>query len=153
MFYGDKAGVQPFPAWKGSLLNPQGTLYPAYYVSSTLGRGTRRVSTHGPGLTLGPNGESAGLPMLQRPFPEIEQDLRERFSRGGQERPSVASSFRVTRTLAPGAAPRGSDFFPAIAAVRSPLCQCLSALLLDFLGRPCLCSPSQAICTQFQFLF
>lgn len=82
MFYGDKAGVQPFPAWKGSLLNPQGTLYPAYYVSSTIGRGTRRVSTHGPDLTLGPNVESAGLPMPQQPFPEIEQDLREWFSPG-----------------------------------------------------------------------
>lgn len=124
MLYGDKAGVQPFPAWKGSLPNPQGTLYPAYYVSSTIGRGTRRVSTHGPDLTLGPNVESAGLPTPQRPFPEIEQDLRERFSLGGQGRPSVASSFRVTQTLARGTAPVGPDFFPAIAAVRSPLCQC-----------------------------
>lgn len=84
----------------------------------------------------------------------MEQDLRGRFSLGAQERPSGASSSRVTRTLAPGPAPLGSDFFPAIAAVRSPLGQCpVSALLFDSLGRPGLCSSSQAMCTQFPFLF
>lgn len=72
--------------------------------------------------------------MPQRPFPEIEQDLRERFPLGGQERPSVASSFRVTRTLAPGAAPLGSDFSPASAAVRSPLCCAPCLPPVGFLG-------------------
>lgn len=41
-------------------------------------------------VTLVPNVERAGLPMLQLVFPEIEQDLSKRFSPGGQEKPSVA---------------------------------------------------------------
>lgn len=41
-------------------------------------------------VTLVPNVERAGLPMMQLMFPEIEQDLSKWFSLGRQEKQSVA---------------------------------------------------------------
>ena len=110
-------------------------------------------------VTLVPNVERAGLPMLQLVFPEIEQDLSKRFSPGGQEKPSVAwcliSGDSDPHSWVP-AHPSWVWLFSSHQAQQPDslfASACCSASLFDFLGRPCPCPSSYVIYTQFQFLF
>lgn len=110
-------------------------------------------------VTLVPNVERAGLPMLQLVFPEIEQDLSKRFSPGGQEKPSVAwcliSGDSDPHSWVP-AHPSWVWLFSSHQAQQPDslfASACCSASLFDFLGKPCPCPSSYVIYTQFQFLF